>query len=391
MGWLQTLGDIGTVWDATSRADQTREQREMDKQTKQAALDQQKRNAEIQTMQLEDARRQNESRGIVRNAMSKMGTLPDLPQYEQPVPQPVAFDDDGNAMPKASRTIAAVPGRPDVYGGYNEASRQLLATGDFEGADAVMKKAKLYKQEGLGELASDLAGGADPSEAVQRYNSRGIDKIDPQTVKFENGVLLGNRANGKPFSLDPRRVLTDLGLVKSEAPLIVPEGGTAIDRSGKVLARGEDRSARERAKADRDFENKKKEIEYKAKIEADYGQKGTELMRNVEAISQWTGKPMSEAYAAMSRAKGRPLGDTIASLAKALAPAGGVEEKDRASYMKEITAIARQISDADGETPAPKAATGGPPAQYPGAKQGRDKQGNPGWYVVKDGKTFKVE
>ena len=59
-------------------------------------------------------------------------------------------------------------------------------------------------------------------------------------------------------------------------------------------------------------------------------------------------------------------------------------------------AAAKQVTSEDGVTPSvttPSASTSTntPPAAYPNARLGRDPQGNLGWYIQKDGKSYKVQ
>jgi hypothetical protein len=263
--WMNVLGDIGTVWGAAEQTNRQAAEADLRHQQQQIALETNRRNAEAAQMQLEEAKRVNERNKMVRDVMSGMGVTPDQPAFEVPLPNQLPNDDEGNAMPQATRTVSSVKGRPDLQRGYSEASKRLMQAGDWEGAQDFQKRAELYKQEGLLDLAKDLQSGRDHREAIREYNARGADRIDENTSQFDGKTLLINK-NGQNIPFNPDQFLRRYGGQKADQ-YDIKDGVLLNKTTGDTRQVGTDKRAEEEHRSKLIEERTKRINEHKASIE----------------------------------------------------------------------------------------------------------------------------
>lgn len=282
MSILDVIGDIGTVYGAINAADQQRQDREYQLAQRAQAEARAKIQAEMDQANLEDMRRKKQMSDRLRQVMSE-GIMTDAqPAREINVPLPTQVDDEGNQMPAATRTAAAVPGRWNQIETAKKAARVAQEAGDWKTADEFEKRAKVFREEGLQELASDLMGGRDPVEAVRDFNSKGIYKINEGAAQFDPATktLRYTDEQGQRIQFDPRAFL------KNQPKDTVLSEGQILTRDGQVIASNpRNRSAEEDAKLER--QKKLEEYKFQLKARQDKGDpKATAEIQNINFIAQ---------------------------------------------------------------------------------------------------------
>lgn len=283
MSFLDVIGDIGTVWNATDRANQARQDREYLLAQRQLAEEQAKIAAEMNKSKVEEYRRQQELEAQIRKTIGDGAMVADQPAREVNIPLPTQFDDQGESMPAATRTVAAVAGKPNRYDAFKSASRVAQSAGDWKRADELEQRAKLYKQEGLNELANDLMTGRDYVDAVRDFNSKGVFRINEDSLQFDpqTKAIRFTQEDGRGTEFNPRAFLGKMPKLST-----VAEGAKVIDETGRVVV---DNSRNREAEEKRSLERQKELARYKADLESKATKgdgKATAEIQNLTFIAQ---------------------------------------------------------------------------------------------------------
>lgn len=284
MSWLDVIGDIGTVWDATSRANQAREDRDYQIAKRQQDEERAKIQAEMDRANMDEFKRQQELEKRIREVMSS-GTMTEAQPARPAMPAQTVSDLDtppDMQWAPGRAAMAEVPGRVNQIELARKAARVAQEGGDWKRADEFNQRAKLYKQEGLTDLASDLMGGRDPAEAIRDFNSKGIFRISEDNAEVDpNTKTLRYRdANGRPIEFNPQAFLG-----KMPKDQVLSEG-QILTRDGKVIAsnpRNRTGEMDEKLKRDKELEQFKANL----KAKADRGdQKATAEIQNLTFIAE---------------------------------------------------------------------------------------------------------
>ena len=354
MSFLNVIGDIGTVWAAADAAQQRARDLDWQEKERQHMQKTAARKAEMDTMALEDARRQQQQAAALRAI--QLGTTAPQAAMQVPLPNQLGVDDQGEAMPIAMRDLAEKEGKPDLYKYFNDRANTLMAYGRVDEADRERARAKAFKSEGLLELASVLHNGGDTTDAIREYNVRGLDRI-PENAKFDQatGKLMYDR-NGTPTVFDARNLLKSAKLAADDKPIILSQGQAAFGRDGSVVANNPAKPDNWQEKETLKFENAKKLAEYKSTLSK---QERTALERNLDALkARGIAGDDNEAWGMLQESKGKSRGQFVAEfVAKTMASRDPLAEQDPAKRRAQAQEIALQIWDSanPGKRAAPSA------------------------------------
>lgn len=267
---------------------------------------QRKRTEEVNNMALEEARRQDELgktvRGIARKyGLGGEGQLPAIPGTSAEVAPTIAVDDEGNPMPTVTKTTPAVPAQANSQGMREAMAQAYEGQGKLTEADAIRKAMKAVETEGYSEILRGVAAGDDPNAIAQRFNRKGNRRI--VNGEKQGDAYVFTYEDGKTQQMDKAGATdlgTKLGLFKRDMT-ILPQGSTAIDASGAVVARGQPK-AETRHNIDPLSPEGIKAAEEKAralqrvKNQLGGGAKATAMIQNVQWLSDNMGLSVEEAY-----------------------------------------------------------------------------------------------
>lgn len=196
---------------------------------------------DVATIELERLHRQDDLARTTRDIARKYGIggenqLPER-SIEVPFGQP-ANDDEGNPMPPPATKTQTVAAQQNTQGLYQALADAHMKAGNLEQAEKIRKAMKEVESEGYGEIVKGVVAGEDPQAIAQRFNQRGNKRIvsgekagDAYAFTYEDGTK--STMNQRQAS----DLGTKLGIFKKDMT-IIPEGGTAIDGAGNVIAHG---------------------------------------------------------------------------------------------------------------------------------------------------------
>lgn len=282
-----------------------------------------------------------------------------------------------------------------------EAKAKALMRTNPNQAVMYQKAAKAMRDEGLTDLAKDIAMGIDPHEAVNKFNARGQAKIDPNTVRVEAGILKGKRDNGMDFVMDPRRVLGK----PAERLTVLKPGDRAVASDGRTVAEGAakptapariDPLSPEGQEAKKNLETALAEIRKKHGVE-----KATTFERDLNLfIKSGKAKDLAEAIDLWKQGKTRDRASGIARYMELLKPPTyrGTPEQ-AATLRRQAEAMYDMGQDpkpkaAPSSEPKPKPTTASPPKPSGGTRppaEGAQQAPDGKWYVQKPDGWYLVE
>jgi hypothetical protein len=301
MNFMDFIANAGVAYNSADQTIQKNQQAQLE-------LERARRRDETERIQLEELRRNQELQGRMRELAATMGTTPAQPQKDLNIPLPYQVDDEGNQLPPATRTVAPVAGRPDQYKLYRDQATMLRAAGKFDEADGMDKRAKIFEQEGLLDLARDLHAGKDPATTIRNYSSRGTDAI-PDDAKYDpkTGRLTYTR-NGVPTEFNAIRHLTESGALKKPNVQAVPQGSKLMNLdTGETVADNPKPTDNWQEKEALKLKNQKELKTFEAELAEKKGKKNaTALIQNIEYLAPMYGDDKRKVFEMLElNAKGK--------------------------------------------------------------------------------------
>lgn len=239
MGLFQGIANLGIAGSGYEQADKGI--RDRDWQERQRAAE-----GKMTDLAVAEALRKDELAKAVRNAVQAVGPRAAARGLYGAKSTSVGEGDPGENNPGLAITQteqgADLPQSPDLAGKLNAEAQARAAGGDTAGAMNAMAAVKQLHAEGYNRILDGVVKGRDVKSIADDFNQVGQKRIvggntdgDRYTFKYEDGT------ESAISKADAHRLGTQLGIFKRDPLQIIPQGGTAIDSSGNVMARGQDK------------------------------------------------------------------------------------------------------------------------------------------------------